>query len=140
LTSLVCVTPKFLDYPLSLRLPLSREELSTRQSCHRLLVYLKTCAKATFTLALLSTTSEFVLFLLLSSHRRLSLQQAYGGLLRVRTSNNFKISQTFGNLGPVAEQENMFKINLCDPSFCASFGFEFTSAKHFDDYSSYRWR
>jgi len=31
----------------------------------------------------------------------------------------------------------MYRVNACDPSYCVSFGFEFTSSKSFDDYTSY---
>ncbi len=58
-------------------------------------------------------------------YRRLSAPQALGGLLRVRTSPDFRTARAFGHLYPDDQYDNLFHVISCDPQDAFAFDFEF---------------
>ena len=58
-------------------------------------------------------------------YRRLSAPQALGGLLRVRTSPDFRTGRAFGHLYPDDQYDNLFHVISCDPQDAFAFDFEF---------------
>ena len=59
-------------------------------------------------------------------YRRLSAPQALGGLLRMRTSPDFRVARAFGHLYPDDQFENLFHVISCDPQDAFVFDFEYT--------------
>jgi hypothetical protein len=64
-------------------------------------------------------------------YRRLSMPTALAGLLRVRTSHEFRCARAYGHLFPDQEYENLAHVIACDPHTAFAFDFEFASAGGF---------
>eukprot|EP00884_Botryococcus_braunii_P002587 jgi/Botrbrau1/12329/Bobra.4_3s0002.2 len=64
-------------------------------------------------------------------YRRLSMPTALAGLLRVRTSHEFRCARAYGHLFPDQEFENLAHVIACDPHAAFVFDFEFASAGGF---------
>jgi len=67
-------------------------------------------------------------------YRRLSAPQALGGLLRVRTSPDFRTARAFGHLYPDDQYDNLFHVISCDPQDAFAFDFEFAKCGLMDQY------
>lgn len=55
-----------------------------------------------------------------------------GGLLRLRTSPEFKVVRSYGHLFPDDQYDNLYHIISCDPHDSFAFDFEFTSSDGFE--------
>ena len=64
-------------------------------------------------------------------YRRLSSASALSGLLRIRTSSEFRVARSFGQLYPDDRYDNLAHIVACDPTSSFAFDFEFTGADGF---------
>lgn len=64
-------------------------------------------------------------------YRQLSMPTALAGLLRVRTSHEFRCARAYGHLFPDQEFENLAHVIACDPHTIFVFDFEFSSADGF---------
>lgn len=64
-------------------------------------------------------------------YRQLSMPTALAGLLRVRTSHEFRCARAYGHLFPDQEFENLAHVIACDPHTAFVFDFEFSSADGF---------
>eukprot|EP00899_Mesostigma_viride_P006955 jgi/Mesvir1/16260/Mv08506-RA.2 len=64
-------------------------------------------------------------------YRMLSRPHARGGILRVRTSTEFKVARAYGHFFPDPEYENVHHIISCDPFDTYAFDFEFANAGGF---------
>lgn len=61
-------------------------------------------------------------------YRRLGAPLARGGLLRLRTSPDFRVARAFGHLFPDDQFENLFHIISADPNDCFAFELEYAKA------------
>ena len=64
-------------------------------------------------------------------YRRLSSPCALNGLLRVRTSPEFRVARSYGQLFPDERYDNLAHIVACNASTAFAFDFEYTSAAGF---------
>eukprot|EP01052_Picozoa_sp_SAG31_P021192 SAG31_NODE_1626_length_7710_cov_28.409933_7_plen_384_part_00 len=64
--------------------------------------------------------------------RELSRQRAVQGLLRLRTSPDFRVAHAFGHLSPDSEYENLYRVVGCDPHSTFAFDFEFNDTTSFE--------
>lgn len=68
-------------------------------------------------------------------YRHLSKSQALHGLLRIRTSKDFCVSESYGHFFPDENFENLYHLSLCDHYRSFAFDFELSSPNAFmDDY------
>ena len=58
-------------------------------------------------------------------YRRLTAPQALGGLLRMRTSGDFRVARAYGHLYPDDQFENLYHVISCDPQDAFVFDFEY---------------
>lgn len=64
-------------------------------------------------------------------YRRLSVPQAMGGMLRIRTSPEFKVVRSYGRVVPDERYENLYHVVATDPHSCAVFDFEYANTDGF---------
>lgn len=64
-------------------------------------------------------------------YRRLSSPLAVEGMLRIRTSPEFKVSRAYGQLFQDEQYDNLVHITACSPHSTFAFDFRFTSAGGF---------
>lgn len=64
-------------------------------------------------------------------YRRLSSPLAVEGMLRIRTSPEFKVSRAYGQLFQDEQYEDLVHITACSPHSTFAFDFRFTSAGGF---------
>ena len=64
-------------------------------------------------------------------YRRLSTPCALNGLLRVRTSPEYRVARAYGQLFPDERYDNLAHIVACNASTAFAFDFEYTSAAGF---------
>eukprot|EP00898_Chlorokybus_atmophyticus_P008263 jgi/Chlat1/8438/Chrsp80S07919 len=67
-------------------------------------------------------------------YRLLSRPRALGGLLRLRTSGEFRVAQAYGHFFADKRYENLHHIISCDPFDTYAYDFEFTTATGFSRY------
>lgn len=64
-------------------------------------------------------------------YRRLSSPLAVEGMLRIRTSPEFKVSRAYGQLFQDEQYDDLVHITACSPHSTFAFDFRFTSAAGF---------
>jgi hypothetical protein len=107
--------------------------LSSRTGGHLRLYDHTTAANLATDLYVTCHSSPFTLWSLTPpfSTRQLSAAQGYHGLLRIRTSSNFKVKQGYGPVAKSATENDLYHVSACDAMTCLAFDLEFDNSSGF---------